>query len=67
MAILDTSLHQSIPLMHGMAQIEDLATHFGLDASDLQTEWEGFLEVIKDYPGEKRTLDQVIFKFNNFL
>ena len=59
LSILDTSDLESVPRMHGLQQMEQLAAHYQTDRDDLTTEWTSLLDQLKDTAANYRTLPSV--------
>ena len=59
LSILDTSDLESVPAMHGLLQMEQLADHYQMDSDDLTTEWTSLLDQLTDTAANDRTLPSV--------
>ena len=59
LSILDTSDLESVPRMHGLLQMEQLADQYQMDSDDLATEWKSLLDQLTDTAANDRTLPSV--------
>ena len=59
LSVLDTSDLESVPAMHGLLEMDQLADHFDLDSDDLAAEWTRLQEHLDDLPAAERSLPSI--------
>ncbi|XP_052233238.1 zinc finger protein 862-like [Dreissena polymorpha] len=56
LSILDLSTLSEIPAFYGTHEMEQLASHYGMDGEDLQIQWQGFTELASSFACNERSL-----------
>ena len=59
LASLDTSDLESLPALHGLLEMEQLADHFNVNSDDLAAEWTQLQDHLSDTAATDRTLPSI--------